>query len=480
NINFYIKQYLYSPSNVGNLLGIITEKIFYNKLNILPFDSAFHLAGIIIGTLTAIVVFLFALEAAGVTTAIFSLVPFLLFPRIIGHIHNNIKDVSVMFGFVIVLFSVYKLTTKKNSTWLYISAAALAIALNTKVFAFFLIIIIALWIGLTKRDLIKKSFKSKNKNEIVKTILITIIIFFVTIIIFNPGYWKDPINVYNTFFMLNNFNHGISSNPNPEPVMFFGMIHNQENLPRYYYVATLLMTTPLLILILSIIGIKEIFRSDYVKLLVIWIVLPLLIYQLKGLSMYNVTRHILYIIPAICMLAGVGTKILIEKIKKIKIKKPYKKILSISLIITITVLYLLILKEIIVYHPYQTTYFNEITGGIQGVENKLDIEYYGNSYKEGVLWLNKILDNKSIVIDPMGNTNGHRITKFYINKNIIISDIQKITADNINNENNQYIIYMTHKPYYDTLINYVEKEEVPIHEIKVKNEPIFKIFKLNK
>ena len=52
-------------------------------------------------------------------------------------------------------------------------------------------------------------------------------------------------------------------------------------------------------------------------------------------------------------------------------------------------IFLFLLKTIIYYHPYQTSYFNALIGGIRGAEGKFDIDFWGTPQKEAMMWLNQ-------------------------------------------------------------------------------------------
>jgi hypothetical protein len=39
-------------------------------------------------------------------------------------------------------------------------------------------------------------------------------------------------------------------------------------------------------------------------------------------------------------------------------------------------------------HPYQTTYFNGLVGGVAGADGRYDTEYWLTSYREALAWVN--------------------------------------------------------------------------------------------
>jgi len=47
-------------------------------------------------------------------------------------------------------------------------------------------------------------------------------------------------------------------------------------------------------------------------------------------------------------------------------------------------------------HPYQNLYFNKLTGGIKGAQNRFDMDYWGLSYRKGLEYILKTDTGNSI------------------------------------------------------------------------------------
>jgi len=45
-------------------------------------------------------------------------------------------------------------------------------------------------------------------------------------------------------------------------------------------------------------------------------------------------------------------------------------------------------KDLAGLHPYQTTYFNALVGGVAGADGRYDTEYWLTSYREAIEWVN--------------------------------------------------------------------------------------------
>ncbi|MBU0666434.1 MAG: glycosyltransferase family 39 protein [Nanoarchaeota archaeon] len=469
SIYSHIENYYYSPANIGNVLAVITNKIFYRTLNSMATDDAYHLAGVFIGSATLLLILLFVLKEFNFLTAIISGLSFMLFPRIFGHIHNNVKDITVMFAFTLAFYTAYYFLKTKEKKWLYSFMFSLGLALNTKLLGLFIIPIIGCWIIFQYLINIKNNKRKKLLFKIDKKVIIkSIIIFLLTLYILNPAYWTHPQYFFKNLAVMNHFSGSISQSANDNYlVMIFGDILPQAQIPWYYIPLMFLIVTPIPILLLFFVGFLKVLKNwkdPLSSLLLSWILITILIYCIPGITKYNVIRHVLFLVPAICIFAGIGEQHIIiaitKNIKKVRIKT--------VIITTLTfIIFALPLIDILSYHPYETTFYNRLVGGIKGAEKNFEIEYWGNSYKEGSKWLNENIPENSTVVVPIAEW----LPKNYVRKDIII----KTEPDF---EKEFYIMYMRDKVGFNLDRINLEINQNPIHSIFVKGVPILHIYKI--
>lgn len=82
------------------------------------------------------------------------------------------------------------------------------------------------------------------------------------------------------------------------------------------------------------------------------------------------------------MISGLGVKYIYEKLRKTKL---VKFCISCYLLLFLLSIYFSVVK----IHPFQSSYFNELAGGIDGAAKKgFELEYWGNAYLETLGWLN--------------------------------------------------------------------------------------------
>jgi len=487
-----IAGYAYSPSNAGNLLGVIIKRVFSDWLGWTQKDNAYHFSGVIFGTLTLLLIFWFAQREFGLKTAIISSLTFATFPRIFGHIHNNVKDITVMFAYTLTLMCIYYLFTRREKKWLFYSAASLAFAFNTKFLTAFIIPIALIWFlteyYLNKRN-VKKNFGVQEviENDVFKlkkyfSVWVKAAIIFVIILyILNPAYWIQPTNVVKTAFMLNHFENGPYNSLNKDyNNIIFGKIYSQDQTPSYFIPLMYLIVTPITIILLFLAGMIYIenFKHKASRLILIWLVIPILIYATLNITIYNIIRHVLFLFPAICIIAGLGGKKILNILNKLVVylsKNRIKQNNRIAKRIIFTVFILLIfiwpVISIIQYHPYQTTYFNELVGGIKGAQGNFEVEYWGNSYKEGAEWINQNVKKGTTVVVPITEY----IPSEYLRKDITIE--KKMPS---NQDSEIYVMFMRDVTDYNQLIWTLEKDYTPIHSVTVKGVPIVNIYRIPK
>ena len=88
-----------------------------------------------------------------------------------------------------------------------------------------------------------------EKKKVFKSLLITIILTYLILILITPQLWLNPFNIIGLFIDQLSFNF-----IDPK-IMFFGNLVNSSNLPWYYLIIWILITTPTIIIFLFLFGI---------------------------------------------------------------------------------------------------------------------------------------------------------------------------------------------------------------------------------
>jgi hypothetical protein len=178
------------------------------------------------------------------------------------------------------------------------------------------------------------------------------------------------------------------------PVLFAGEVTPSDQLPVTYLATYLLIATPLPILALAGIGLAGSVReqrrrglvpvSAVLGLFQLWFLLPLLLYVIVRPNAYDGMRHFLFVLPALAFFAahGVNTAAaLLPRRRSIA-----TALLSLTLILPAA--------SLVRLHPYQSSYFNALVGGLGGAAGRYETDYWVSSYREAMLWLNERAEEK--------------------------------------------------------------------------------------
>ncbi len=361
---------------------------FFENLHILPFDTAYNLPTVIVGVFGVFILFLFMREAFTLPVALISALFLAFYPRYFGDLHTNVKDVPTAVFFTATIWFLWRSVNYRRLIDVVIASLLFAITFNFKVNAISIPAIALLWITfilLTKGKTLLKHPISKEK---LKSMLIPGGFFILApLLAFTiwAVFWKNPINhlVYLFRFFQDN-------TENIEVIFFGKWFCSAVNVPWYYPYGYLAIVTPLPILVSIVAGfivlsVKAIKKNPHALLLLLWFFIPLARYLSPKIGVIDGIRHFEEVIFPLMAIGGVGAVTLGQKVWQSTMTKA-KKIFVIIAVSAVSVIALII--PIFTYHPYELSYFNELVGGLPGAVGKFDIDYWGVSQKEAVLWLN--------------------------------------------------------------------------------------------
>ena len=134
------------------------------------------------------------------------------------------------------------------------------------------------------------------------------------------------------------------------------------------------------------------------------VVYPFVLLYLTPFSIYDGLRHVLWMLPYLCIAPALTIYFLIKNFKKTIVKFTSSILLIITVFFVFNFLYLT---------PYQYTYLNIFNGSKKNNIKKFENDYWGASIKELV---NKIdFDkNKKMKISTCGVS--HHVPKYYLKK----------------------------------------------------------------
>jgi len=315
---------------------------------------------------------------------------FILSPRIYGDSFFNNKDIVFLSLVSIALYFCIKAIEKDNYKNLLIFSIFAAICTSSRILGIIFPISFILFYFL--------SFFQENKN--LKKIIFFTISYFIFLIIFWPALWENPIE--NFFLAFKYFSDLQGFNIK----MFFNGEYISTNFLPYSYIFTwILITTPILYILLFLIGYYYIFKKLFIRfinikeksnypdlwrdinekqdLFIFFILTSVIFYLITfNVRLYTGWRQIYFLNVFIIYISVYG----FYKIH-LNLKSKIKPNIQFGLI---GLFLIFIVYKMIIYHPYQNLYFNSVFN--KNAHNKFEVDYWGltgKKFLESVLILEK-------------------------------------------------------------------------------------------
>jgi len=400
---------------------------------------------------------------------------FITTPRIFGDSFFY-NDVLFLSFFNIALYFFLEILENSNTKNLIYFALFSAIAFNLRVFGimlpvtFFLILII-------------KSFNNKKIYEYLKFYSLYLITFFGLVIIFSPYLWSSPFKNFIEIFTLLRETGIITFR-----ILFNNEFVSNQNVPASYLITWILISTPIFTLIFFSFGyISFFFRflnrftsisekntfndlwrgNKEQKDFIIFFLLTAyyFIFALLDAPLHNGWRLVYFLNIFIIYFSVYSIDRLFLFVKKSNLKKYF-----LSLTVIISIIYNI--TYLIIYHPYQSYYFNELISNNK--RNTFEIDYHGLGAKEFFLKLTSDHKGKQVNVGVASFTPLHRGLEGIDRKlrktiNMVGQDYKN--ADFIYKNNISEVNFRLNKKY--KIPNNFDK----VYELKINGTKIYEIYK---
>lgn len=288
---------------------------------------------------------------------------YVLTPRIFGDSFHNNKDVLFLSFITIAISFLFKYFEKSKKKHLILFVVFSAVASSTRIMGIYLPILFIFFIFI---ELINKKIDLKF---FVKLILQIILLFLIFLYLHYPYIWK--LNIFNFVEWFQAFFYSMNIK-----LLFNGKYYFMDYLPRSYLPVWILISTPLIISILFILGsflsfrrfFKRILKIDYYKssgcdlwvsvrekkdLFILMSFFSFFIYGIfLNVAMLSGWRHFYFLHIFIIYISTYYFYYLIIFLKK----KINLKIIYFTVFLLITFL----INENIKFHPFQSLYFNNL------------------------------------------------------------------------------------------------------------------------
>lgn len=443
------------------LLGETTRYLFHNKLNWLNGISSFRVSTLIFVFFLSFALFSFVSRLYGNKIALIVSLSFFFLPRVFFHSHLAALDYPVTAMWFLTVYAYWR--GIRDQKWIFYSSILLGFALLTKLNSYFIYIpLIFYWLLSYHRKLrcliFKKCRPSLRENvhmfsKIIPLFIIPPIIF----VAFWPYLWKDPISRILEYPLLS------LKLTRVRYTYYFGTVFT--HVPWHYPFVMTLITIPLIVLIAFLIGIFKIPSRPYRNTNIFIFfnsLLPLLIISLPMVAKYDGVRLFLPAFPFICIISGLGISHIFDWAKRFRLEK--QAFLGYMLLFSLSFYH-----SIVKYHPFQSSYFNRIIGGVDGAARKgFDVEYWGNAFIGTLPFLNEHSDSTFWVYHHPSRY------RFYDQEGMLKKDIKfgdRNTSD--------YLILMVRPGSFDKEMWEYFRDRKPVFSVRVSKTNLVNIYKLN-
>ena len=348
--------------------------------------AAMRLPSAVWFALTVAAVYLFTRRFWGRRGALFGALSLALMPRLVAHAHFNALDMIIACWFFITSAITAEALRRNSWRWAALAGLAFGLALMSKLNAFFLPVLLLPW-GLVY-------YRGRWPKLVVPLVVIGPAVF----VLGWPWLWIDFVPHVREYlaFHLRHADYNI---------WYLGRLWENEPAPWHYPFVLTAVTTPALVLGLSLVGaIRAWPRRDVspeATLLLCGLLIALLPNALPNSPKYNGVRLFLPAFPFLAALAGGGFAWLQSKVTALlKSDSPDRARLAPLVAAALGAILLLPgLSGVARTYPYQLAYYNSLVGGTKGATARgFETIYWGQSLAEAPPFLNSLQQPSPLVL----------------------------------------------------------------------------------
>lgn len=356
--------------------------------------AAMHFFNAFVGAIGIIYAGKIAKLLGGWSAAILTILLLVLSPSWFGHNFANPKDIPFSVGYTAGIYFIFlflKALPRPNAKHVFGLICSIGWAMGVRIGGLLLIAYLVLFIGVYA--VLTKQLKNVLTLKIVKQIFFVSLGGYLIAILFWPyaqqGIIEKPLEALK---VMSNFFVNIG-------LLYDGKKIFSNQVPWYYIPRYILYTAPIIVLAgfaISFIGIPALSKNRKHLLLLSGLLLFTIVFPLayaihKKSSLYDGWRHFLFIYPPLVIMASLGFTALVDaRMKAVRYA-------SIALIGAGC---LLPLRFMILWHPFESLYYNEIAGGLKNIYGKYETDYYMLGITPAMDWLvkNEHVDTRDVVI----------------------------------------------------------------------------------
>ena len=331
--------------------------------------------------LTLALIYVLGRRYSGPIPGLIAALVYLTMPRVFGHAHFASYETPLIFMTLLMVYCFLK--GLDSAWWALITGIATGLLLATKINGLFLPVPLVVWAHIyARRRYVSNLFSMITVGPIV-------------MVLAWPWLWTDTINHFLQYLSFH-VNHQVTA------VFYQGQLYGANpaavdlHAPISYPLIMTLITLPIPTLVLILAGLVHAFIKPHRRpLTVLYFMMAAISFAVAcgpSTPRYDGVRLFLPAFPFLALLAGAGAYSLMNmlalpfyKLKKSNLPLYNKRLrvigYSIALLVIATGLY-----NGVRFHPFYLSYFNEITGGLEGAQDQgYEVTYWGEAINNKVL-----------------------------------------------------------------------------------------------
>jgi tetratricopeptide (TPR) repeat protein len=393
--NYYVtrgedKSALSDPEFKLNYYGQSFDLFTYTFNKIFKVDKTYETNHIFI-SLAGFLTILFSSSLAsllmGYRAGVITMILMFFAPRFLGHSFNNPLDIPFALGYVFTIYQVFRFLKKLPhfsipiAVWITLGIAwTISIRIGGLLLIPYTFFFAGLYVIFHKWEF--KLFSREGYLFIRKGLIFLVIIslsgYFLSLLPWPYGLQRPVKNPFEALKLMSNISVAIR-------VLFNGNIIWSNKLPWYYISMNILYTVPVIILLGFILNpavyriYQKHFQTIFMFFLYFSVIFPLAYVVYKNSNVYGGWRHLLFVFPPMAVISGITFDSIARFLKSKYLKYALTLIFLAGLAHPI--------RHIIVNHPFEYIYFNELIGNVKKAFGRFENDYYLNSLRQGSEWL---------------------------------------------------------------------------------------------
>ncbi len=431
----------------------------------------FHLFNLLLAAASLVLVHRIAVGAgAGAGVGGLAALVLATTPKFVAHSQNNPKDLIGLFVFALAVWAIVRATERGTRGGFVLAGVGVGLAFASHVLSALLVPLAVVWV------LVAAPAASPPRRRWREPLVqLTILFAFAAVASFLlwPWLWADPV------IRVARVLRRVAFYPVGMPVLYLGTIYPDANPPFHYGGVSLLVATPVLFTAAAVAGAAVALarsagagRRRLAALAILWtgsLVVP----EALASSRYDGVRHLLPVLPALALLAGLGLERALAGLVALWRRGGAWRVATPCALSLLVLAWGLGLADLVRLHPYEDAYLNPPTLRLleRPPEEVFELEYWGNSYKEGAEWLDTHAADGAVVLVPIASW----CAEPWLDDRFTLVEADSYPATG----RPRYLMFMTREGFYTPAIRRLRRTLAPVFSVRRGRATLLEIYRLS-